>query len=57
MRLNMSKPSEIEAMMRIATENFDGVDMLVNNVDARYAARHLERRREEKPVIRESAVR
>ncbi|WP_019141331.1 3-hydroxybutyrate dehydrogenase [Noviherbaspirillum massiliense] len=35
---DMSKPSEIEAMMRFAEEKFGGVDILVNNAGIQYVA-------------------
>jgi 3-hydroxybutyrate dehydrogenase len=35
---DMSKPAEIEAMMRFAAENFGGVDILVNNAGIQHVA-------------------
>jgi 3-hydroxybutyrate dehydrogenase len=35
---DMSKPAEIEAMMRFAAEQFGGVDILVNNAGIQYVA-------------------
>ncbi|QGZ38406.1 3-hydroxybutyrate dehydrogenase [Pseudoduganella flava] len=35
---DMSKPAEIEAMMAFATEQFGGVDVLVNNAGIQYVA-------------------
>jgi 3-hydroxybutyrate dehydrogenase len=35
---DMSKPAEIEAMMRFAAEKFDGVDILVNNAGIQHVA-------------------
>ena len=35
---DMSKPSEIEAMMKFADEKFGGVDVLVNNAGIQYVA-------------------
>ncbi len=35
---DMSKPAEIEAMMRFATEKFGGVDILVNNAGIQHVA-------------------
>ncbi|WEF34103.1 3-hydroxybutyrate dehydrogenase [Pseudoduganella chitinolytica] len=35
---DMSKPTEIEAMMAFATEQFGGVDILVNNAGIQYVA-------------------
>ncbi|MBH1964254.1 MAG: 3-hydroxybutyrate dehydrogenase [Comamonadaceae bacterium] len=35
---DMSKPAEIEAMMKFAADNFGGVDILVNNAGIQYVA-------------------
>jgi 3-hydroxybutyrate dehydrogenase len=35
---DMSQPAEIDQMMRAATEQFDGVDVLVNNAGIQYVA-------------------